>query len=58
MSTVLHLPASSHRAMPQAEQGIEPHDAVHQAKVAPLAEPLNISGGTSGACRRWLNRST
>lgn len=33
MSTVLHLPASSHRAMPQAEQGTEPHDPVHRAKV-------------------------
>jgi len=33
MSTVLHLPAPSHHAMPQAEQGGEPQNAVHQAKV-------------------------
>ena len=33
MSTVLHLPVPSHHAMPQAEQGGEPQNAVHQAKV-------------------------
>jgi hypothetical protein len=33
MSTLLHHPTLSHRAMPQAEQGIEQQDAVHQAKV-------------------------
>jgi hypothetical protein len=33
MSTLLHLPAPSHHAVPQAEQGIEQQDAVHQAKV-------------------------
>jgi hypothetical protein len=33
MSTVLHLPAPSHHAMPQAEQGAEPQAAIRQAKV-------------------------
>jgi hypothetical protein len=33
MSTLLHLPAPSHRAMPQAEQGLEPQDPIHRAKV-------------------------
>jgi hypothetical protein len=33
MSTVLHLPAPSHHAMPQAEQGVEPSAAIHRAKV-------------------------
>ena len=33
ISTVLHLPALSHHAMPQAEQGVEPQAAIHQAKV-------------------------
>jgi hypothetical protein len=33
MSNVLHLPAPSHHAMPQAEQGEATQNAVHQAKV-------------------------
>jgi hypothetical protein len=36
MSTVLHMSPLSppaHQAMPQAEQGAEPQEAVHQAKV-------------------------
>jgi hypothetical protein len=33
MSTLLHHPAPSDRAMPQAGQGIEQQDAAHQAKV-------------------------
>jgi hypothetical protein len=33
MSTLLHPSTPSHRAMPQAEQGIEQQNAVHQAKV-------------------------
>jgi hypothetical protein len=33
MSTVLHHPVPPHRAIPQAEQGTEPQDAVHRAKV-------------------------
>jgi hypothetical protein len=33
MSSLLHLPAPSHQAMPQAEQGLEPQDPIHRAKV-------------------------
>jgi hypothetical protein len=33
MSTVLHMSPTAHQEMPQAEQGAEPQQAVHQAKV-------------------------
>jgi hypothetical protein len=33
ISTVLHVPAPPRHAMPQAEQGVQPQTAIHQAKV-------------------------